>query len=123
MTVDIPGATNRPLKGELRVDVDPRVTFSDADRRSRQTTLMRLYQVQKSLASARASTAATRVGTDTRLAQLQAEISLELNTAGNLSRTIEGYSGLPTADQKRQVDWVVDDAAKTLLALNRVLTK
>jgi hypothetical protein len=123
VTIDAPGAAAQSLKGELRVDVDPRVTFSDADRRARQTTLLRLYQLQKSLATARASTSTTRIGNDTRLAQLQGEITIELNTAGNLSRAIEGYSGLPTADQKRQVDWVVDDAAKTLQALNRVLTQ
>jgi DNA-binding SARP family transcriptional activator len=58
-----------------------------------------------------------------RLAQLQAQIAAELSTAGRLSRAIEGFSGLPTADQKRQVDWVVDDATKTMQALNRVLTQ
>ena len=65
--------------------------------------------------------ATARAGADTRLAQLQAEIAAELMTASALSRAIEGYSGLPTSDQRRQIDWVVDDGSKTVDALNRVL--
>ena len=55
------------------------------------------------------------------LLPLRAEITTELNTASALSRAIEGYSGLPTADQRRQLDWVFDDASKTFEALNRAL--
>ena len=61
------------------------------------------------------------MASDARLAQLQAEITAELNTASALSRAIEGYSGLPTSDQRRQIDWVFDDASKTIEALNQVL--
>jgi hypothetical protein len=121
VTIDAPGAAVRPLKGELRVEGDPRANVSEADRRARQTTLLTLYQLQKALATARASSATARPGNDTRLGQLQAEITSELNTASALSRAIEGYSGLPTADQKRQVEWVVEDAKKTMGALGRVL--
>jgi hypothetical protein len=80
-----------------------------------------LYQLQKALVSARSSSATARSGVETRLAQLQADITAELTTAGNLSRAIEGYSGLPTADQKRQVEWVGEDAKRTLEALARTL--
>jgi len=120
IAIEVAGAP-RTLKGELRVDGDPRVSFADADRRARQATLMKLYQLQKSLASARASSSTARAGADTRVAQLQSEVTAELNTATNLSRAIEGYSGLPTTDQKRQVDWVTEDARKTLEALGRAL--
>ena len=121
VTVTVGGAGGRSLRGELRVEGDPRVSFTDADRRARQAALLSLYELEKSLAVARVSTATARIGADTRLAQLQAEISAELTTASALSRAIEGYSGLPTSDQRRQIDWVVDDAAKTVDALNRVL--
>ena len=108
-------------QGEIKVEGDPRVTFSDADRRTRQTALLKLYELQKSLAVARATSASARVAADTRLGQLQSEIAAELNTASALSRAIEGYSGLPTSDQRRQIDWVRDDAAATVEALNQVL--
>jgi photosystem II stability/assembly factor-like uncharacterized protein len=121
VVVRVPGLASPPLRGELRVEGDPRVNFPDGDRRARQTTLLRLYHLQKSLTSARATSATARSGADTRLGQLQAEITAELNTAANLARAIEGYSGLPTADQKRQVEWVAEDARKTLEALIRVL--
>ena len=121
VTVRVFGVDGRALKGELRVEGDPRVNFPDSDRRARQAALLNLYQLQKSLALARATTATARVAADTGLAQLQAEITAELNTASALSRAIEGYSGLPTSDQRDQIDWVLDDAAKTIAALNRVL--
>src|SRR6185295_2955098 len=79
-TVSVAIAGVRPLKGELRVDGDPRVSFSDADRRARQAALLSLYELEKSLTMARATSATARIGADTRLAQLQAEISGELTT-------------------------------------------
>jgi photosystem II stability/assembly factor-like uncharacterized protein len=121
VTVSVGGAEGRTLKGEVRVDGDPRVNFPDADRRARQAALLSLYQLQKSLALARATTANARVAADTRLGQLQSELTAQLNTASALSRAIEGYSGLPTSDQRHQIEWVVDDAAKTIDALNRVM--
>ena len=54
-------AAGRTLKGELRVDGDPRTTFTDADRRVRQTALLNLYALLKSLAAAR-SAGATAAG-------------------------------------------------------------
>jgi hypothetical protein len=55
------------------------------------------------------------------LRAVQNEIAAESNTIGALSRSIEGFSGLPTVDQRRQIDWVFDDAAKTVNALNDAL--
>jgi hypothetical protein len=89
----------RVLKGELHVEGDPRVTFPDADRRTRQTALLNLYALQKSLA----------------------DLVAQSNAINSLSRAIEGYSGLPTADQYRQLDWAFEDAAKAVEALNRML--
>jgi hypothetical protein len=116
-------AAGRQLKGEVHVEGDPRIAFPDADRRARQTALLNLYELQKSLVAARAamSAASNQRDVNSGLLPLQAEITTELNTAGALSRAIEGYSGLPTADQRRQLDWVFDDASKTVDELNRVL--
>jgi hypothetical protein len=129
-------AGGRSLKGELRVEGDPRVAFPDADRRARQTALLNLYALQKSLTAARAA-GATAVGqldtpgsrglnsgradTGTRLTQVQADLVAQFNLVTSLSRAIEGYSGLPTADQRRQLDWAFEDAAKAIEAMNRVL--
>ena len=108
----------------------PRVTFSDADRRTRQTLLLNLYELEKTLGRARAAArtatdAANKGGvseTGNQLATLQADITTTLNTASGLSRAIEGYSGLPTTDQRRQLDWAFQDASKAIDALNRVLS-
>jgi len=108
-----------------------------ADRRTRQTALMDLYELQKSLVTARAAAVAgiahfEAVNRNTRdankesvgeLSRLQAEINAELNMTGNLSRAIEGYSGVPTADQRRQTSWVFEDAARTVDDLNRALQR
>jgi len=124
-----------PLKDELRVEGDSRVTFADADRRARQTPLLTLYELQKALLGARAAAVAgvthfealSRASRkpshepEDRLRALQGELNTEMNTIGTLSRSIEGFSGLPTADQRRQIDWVFDDAAKTVDALNETL--
>jgi len=134
VTVAIAG---RQLKGDLHIEGDPRVIFSDADRRTRQTALMELYELQRSLVTARAATVAgiarfEAVNRNTRdankesvgeLSRLQAEINAELNMTGNLSRAIEGYSGVPTADQRRQTSWVFEDAARTVDDLNRALQR
>jgi hypothetical protein len=129
-------AAGRSLTGELRVEGDPRVAFSDADRRTRQTALLNLYALQKSLSAARVagSTAAgqldtpggkglasSRADTASRLTRVQADLVAQFNAVTSLSRAIEGYSGLPTADQRRQIDWAFDDAGTAIEAMNRVL--
>src|SRR4029077_5946323 len=50
VTVNLPG---RQPRGALPVEGDPRVPFSDADRRTRQAALLKLYELQKALAAAR----------------------------------------------------------------------
>ncbi|MCU1381924.1 MAG: glycosyl hydrolase, repeat [Acidobacteria bacterium] len=129
-------AAGRSLKSELRIEGDPRVTFSVADRRTRQTALLNLYALQKSLSAARAAGAtaagqldtpggrgltSSRADASSRLVQVQADLVAQFNTVNSLSRAIEGYSGLPTADQRRQVDWAFDDAARAVAAMNTVL--
>jgi len=55
------------------------------------------------------------------LSKIEREVNAEMNTASSLSRAMEGYSGLPTADQKRQVDWVFEDATASVAALNAAI--
>ncbi len=113
-----------------------RITFSDTDRRIRQTALLNLYALQKSLAAARAAGAtaagqldtpgaggvtSSRADTASRLTRVQADLVAQFNAVNSLSRAIEGYSGLPTADQRRQLDWAFEDAARAIAAMNAVL--
>jgi hypothetical protein len=51
---------------------------------------------------------------------LQNEIAAQLNTINGLARAIDAYSGLPTADQHRQVAWAEDDVARIVGELKRV---
>jgi len=133
VTVSVAG---RSLKGELHVEGDPRVVFSDADRRVRQTALLNLYALQKSLSVARVAGAtaagqldtpggralySSRADAASRLTRVQADLVAQFNAVTNLSRAIEGYSGLPTADQRKQVDWAFEDAGRAIEAMNRVL--
>ena len=129
-------AAGRLLKGEVRVEGDPRAVFSDADRRTRQTALLNLYALQKSLSAARAAGAtaagqldtpggrgivSSRADAASRLTRVQSDLVAQFNAVTSLSRAIEGFSGPPTTDQRRQVDWFFDDAGRAIEAMNRVL--
>ena len=117
------------LTGHLVVEPDPRLHVTDADRRVRQTSLLRLYELEKAMASARdaargalnRAAVARSVGDGSALTRLQSDLATTLNTAANLTRAIDGYSGAPTADQRRQLESIFDEATKTIGELNRVL--
>ncbi|MGE5246504.1 MAG: WD40/YVTN/BNR-like repeat-containing protein [Betaproteobacteria bacterium] len=124
------------LRGSIRVEGDPLVTFSDADRRTRQAALLDLYELQRSSmrgrdAARRASAVLAAVrkevddgvaaGLADRLASLERDLGRESGRAGGLSRAIEGYSGVPTADQQRQIDWAFADVTETIRDLDRLL--
>jgi hypothetical protein len=137
--------------GEVTVVGDPRVTtFTDRDRRSRQAVLLSLYDLEKTLGQARRAVRTTaaqvaaikqELSTDRdgsappasadtaalvdqlagRVAETQTDIVRQLNGASQLSRAIEGYSGLPTADQLREIDWAYEDARTAIENFNRLL--
>ena len=126
--------SDRQLEGTITVAADPRVVFSDGDRRDRQRFLVGLYELEKSLVAARTAAADAVLHFDAaarsshlvnppqeRLRQLQIEISTTLTTAASLFRSIEGFSGMPTTDQRRQIEWMFDDAGKAIDALNIAL--
>jgi photosystem II stability/assembly factor-like uncharacterized protein len=138
----VPGSKS-DLRGEISVEGDPLANFSEADRRARQSILMSLYGLQKSLAGARTAALAlvaqmdaikkdiTASGSDDaakrveaiagRLTQIQGDINREFTSAGSLFRPIESFSSLPTADQQRQIDGLFEDAIKTVADLNRII--
>jgi photosystem II stability/assembly factor-like uncharacterized protein len=142
-------AVPRPLTTSITIEGDPRVTFSDADRRIRQTALLDLYDLEKSLGGARGSARAltaqlaavkrdlTPVATDRRTtsaqevapidklstaaAQTQGDIERQLTAASQLSRAIEGYSAVPTTDQRRELEWAYEDATTAIRTLDQLL--
>ena len=109
--------TGKTLRAPLTVDLDPRLHVSDGDRRARQSALLRLYDLEKSIDRAR--TVGRR--DDPLVARLQGELTSELTAAAALSRAIDGFSGAPTADQRRQIEWVAGDADKTVAQINRLV--
>jgi photosystem II stability/assembly factor-like uncharacterized protein len=132
------GAGAHELKGDLVVDGDPRTSFTDADRRTRQDALVALYELEKTLAAARASARALDAQTGAirkdigkavppldklaeRVTKAASGVNAQMNTASGLSRAIEGYSGLPTADQLHQIDWAYEDAGEAVASLNAAL--
>jgi photosystem II stability/assembly factor-like uncharacterized protein len=124
----------RVLTSALLVESDPRVTVTEGDRRARQSFLISAYDLQKTLASARfaARTAASRLDAlkkngkataedaSVRLVRVDAEINTTLGAANALARSVDGYSGLPTSDQRKQLDWLFDDATRAIEELNRL---
>jgi photosystem II stability/assembly factor-like uncharacterized protein len=126
VTVQLPGG--RSMKAMLAVEDDPRIRRSDSDKRTRQSALVKLYELEKAIGRVRraartASAGAGRGNTPraSRLDQLLATLTSELNQAAALSRSIDGYSGAPTTDQRRQVDALADEAARTIAELDRLL--
>jgi hypothetical protein len=131
-------ASGHSMTGTIAVEGDPRTAFSDADRRARQSMLIDLYNLEKTLGAARkasrtlgtqAETLKKAVGRQAagletlsaHLSKIEREVNAEMNAASSLSRAVDGYSGLPTADQKRQGDWVFEDATASVAALNTVI--
>ena len=116
-TVTVTPPSGRKVSAKLTVELDPRLHVSDADRRLRQAALLKLYELEKTIAGARRAGRAD----DAAVVRLQGELASQLSAAAALSRAIDGYSGAPTADQRRQIEWVADDVAKTVAQLNRVV--
>jgi len=116
-TVTLTTPFGKPLTKKLDVELDPRLRVSDADRRARQAALLRLYDLEKTIGAARSAGRAD----DPVVARLQGDLTAELSTAAALTRAIDGYSGAPTVDQRRQIDWVAGDVGKTVGQLTRAV--
>jgi hypothetical protein len=133
------------LKGQVTVEGDPRIVISDADRRLRHSTLLDLYELQKTLAAVQTSArrAADEVEmvrkrlTDAgasseealgdvvkmadRVSQTRRGLDSQLSTVNALARAIEGYTGRPTPSQLQRIDWAFEDVTKLVEGLNGIL--
>jgi photosystem II stability/assembly factor-like uncharacterized protein len=145
VTVLPPGGA--PLKARVTVEGDPRFPVSDADRRARHEAVMNAYALQQQLLPAR--DAAQTLGQQlTAMAQylsaagdgsrsvlssvdkvspevtrLSGEISRTLNAAGRVEEAIDGYDGLPTTQQLRELGWAWEDGTAAVTALNKLIER
>jgi hypothetical protein len=113
-TIRVPGVA-RELRADIIVAADPMEATTAADRRARQDALVQLYGVQKTLAQLWTATRAKGQPSDAaakRLATAQLEVDRLLGITANLMRSIESFSGPPTADQRAQIGWVQEDVTR-----------
>ena len=150
--VVVSGPTGGELKTTVTVEGDPLIVLSEEDRRQRQAALLDLVELQKTLTAPRdpVRAAADEVGLVRRnlvaraggspkdeekealnraakvsdgLARCQRELESQLRLVSGLTREIEGYSGRPTTDQLRQIDWAFEDVTKLVEDLNAILQR
>jgi len=146
-TIQVTPPNGAPLQTELTVLPDPRFPISDADRATRQSALMSAYTLQLELVPAReaAQTLTSQIGAMRQylngagesgrsglaqveraaagIARAQTQVDQAINAASNALNVIDGYAGLPTGAQLRQVDWAWEDALAGVAALNQVIEK
>lgn len=134
--VTVPG-TVAPLSGRVVVEADPLPRFSASDRAARQALLMRVYDWTKSLglarAAARALTAqrdsiATDIGAGAmadslraRITRVSTDVDRAFTAVNGVRGPIEGWSGTPSVDQRKALDYAIDDARASTTLLNRLI--
>jgi photosystem II stability/assembly factor-like uncharacterized protein len=136
--VTVTAGTGSALSGTVTVLPDPQFPISDADRRTREEAVMSAYSLQQQLAEAREAyeklsgqVAATRgiaagasIAMDRLTAQgteLLEQIAHCLTDAYNVEAAMDGYQGVPTASQLRDLDWVWEDGIAAVTGLNRLI--
>jgi photosystem II stability/assembly factor-like uncharacterized protein len=136
MRVAIPGLKT-PLTRTVAVEADPLPRFSAPDRAARQIVLLSIYDWTKALGEARLAARALVGQRDSIKADVAGSAADSLNarigrTATAIDRAllavngqrgpIEGWSGQPTADQRKAVGYAIDDARKAINDLNKLIT-
>jgi hypothetical protein len=135
------------LKREVTVEPDPHFTITEADRQKRHAAIAAAYAIQQQMVPARdaARTLADRLAALRQyfgtledgakasleaidnvvpvIARAQAQIDRVIASAAQAETAMDGYDGLPTAAQLRQIDWDWEDAAAAVKELNRVITE
>jgi hypothetical protein len=128
-----------PMHAELPIQPDPRSKITEADRRSRETSLMAAYSLQQQLIPARQAAqlaggqlAAMRgaVSGDAvalleralrDLGRALGQLNGAIGSAARSQNAIDGYEGPPTAAQLRELDWAWEDAVAGIAGLNQVI--
>jgi hypothetical protein len=113
VAVRIQGLT-KELRGDVTITGEPNDGMSVAARAARQTAIDDLYALQRSLATARRPR--SEGAADSERSRVNAELDRLIGIAGNLMRAIEGFPSAPTADQRQQIAWATEDAARAIAA-------
>jgi hypothetical protein len=119
------------LSGAVTVLPDPEFPISDAGRRTREMAVMSAYSLQQQLAGAREAyskvSGQMRAGSNgaekltTQATELLEQIAHCLTEAYNVQAAMDGYQGVPTATQLRDLDWVWGDGIAAVTGLNRLI--
>lgn len=128
-SVSLTPAGGVPLRADVVVEPDPLFKISDADRNTRFNSIMTAYSLARQLVATRdtidpirqrlAPGAIERIGPD--LSRIQAQIGRTVVAANTLVTEMDGYEGLPTGAQLRQLEWDWADGAEVVAALNRLI--
>jgi len=130
VTVTIGGGAT--LSGTVVVAPDPAFPISDADRMTRESAVMSAYSLQQQLAAARGAyervagqVAVSRTNgvspVSAQASELLEQISRCLTEAYNVESAIDGYQGLPTSAQLRDLDRAWEDGIAAVAGLNRLI--
>jgi len=126
-----------PLMGKLTVDADPLPKFGTTERVARQALLMQVYDWTHTLGEARAAVRALMAQRDTikselgdaradslnaRVTRLSADVDRAFNAVNAQRSPIEGWSGTPSVDQRKSLEYALDDARKATTELNRLVS-
>jgi hypothetical protein len=126
-----------PLTGRLAVEGDPLPKFAAADRAARQAILMQVYDWTRTLGEARAAVRALVTQRDTiksnlgdargdslnaRVTRLSGDVDRAFNAINGQRSPIESWSGLPSVDQRKSLEFALDDARKATADLNRLVS-
>jgi hypothetical protein len=136
--VAVPGI-KAPMTRTVMVEADPLPRFFVADRAARQIVLLGIYDWTKAVGQARLAVRALTSQRDSIKADLSANATQADSLNARIGRVatsidraflalngqrgpIEGWSGQPTADQRKAVNYAIDDARKAIMDLNKLVT-
>jgi photosystem II stability/assembly factor-like uncharacterized protein len=133
------------LKEEMIVEPDPHFSISEPDRKKRHAAILSAYSIQQQLVPARDavreladqmaglrqyfSAVRSRNSVEaidkvtSEIARAQAQVDRAIAAAAQVENAMEGYDGLPTAAQLRQVDWAWEDATASAAAVNKLIAE
>ena len=133
-------------KQDVTVEPDPRFSISDADRQKRHAAIASAYSMQQQLTPAREAAvslteqlAALRqyfvaLGESGKplqaidklsgeISRAQGQVDRAIGAGAQVQNAIDGYDGLPTAQQLHQLDWAWEDAAAAVSGWNKVVSE
>ena len=124
-----------PMETAISVLPDPHFAVTAAERTKRNTAVMAAYNLQRQLIAARdvAQNAVTQAATlrqsnaqaadrlSLQATAVERQIAAVLNSSARVQNEMDGFAGLPTAAQLRELDWAWEDAAAAVSALNALI--